>query len=99
MSDTNNQDSITTPEQVARKGEEIYIKKLKSILEPKENGRFVAIDVISEEYFLGDTVLEALEKAREKYSDRLFHTIKIGYQGIFKMGSYVKCGLSYDWKS
>lgn len=96
MPETNN---ILTPEQVAQKGEEIYKNKLKGTLEPKENGKFVVIDVVSEDYFIGTSILEALENAKKKYPDRLFHTIKIGYQGVFKMGGYVKRGLSYGWKS
>lgn len=99
MSETDNQNNILTPEQVAQRGEEIYKNKLKQILEPKDNGKFVAIDVVSEDYFVGDSLLEALENAKKKYPDRLFHTIKIGYQGIFKMGGYVKGALFYEWKS
>lgn len=87
-----------TPEQIAERGEKIYKEKLKSILEPANNGKFVAIEVISEEHFIGDTILDALQKAKEKYPDRLFHTIKIGYEGIFKMGIYSK-GIAYGWKA
>ncbi|MFH1049148.1 MAG: hypothetical protein V1732_05805 [Patescibacteria group bacterium] len=96
MSDNNN-NLILNPEQVSQKGEEIYKNKLKSVLEPKENGKFVAIEVVSGDYFLGDTILEALEKGRKKYPDRLLHTIKVGYQGVFKMGSYTRKGISYGW--
>lgn len=81
---------ILNPAQIAEKGEEIYKAKLRTLLEPKENGRFVAIDVVSEDYFLGDTIIEAVNKAREKYRDRIFHTIRVGYQGVFKMGGYAK---------
>jgi len=99
MSETDSQNNILSPEQVAQKGEEIYKNKLKSILEPKENGKFIAIEVISENYFVGDSILEALETAKKEYPDQLFHTIKIGYQGVFKMGSYIKGALSYEWNS
>jgi hypothetical protein len=91
----NNQNNVLSPEQVSQRGEDIYKNKLKSTLEPKENGRFVVIDVASEDYFLGDTILEALESARKKYPNGLFHTIKVGFQGVFKMGGYVRGGLSY----
>lgn len=97
MSD-NQQNIILDPEQVSKKGEELYKNKLKPILEPKENGKFVVIDIISEDYFLGNTISEAINNAKEKYPDgRLFHTIKIGYQGVFKMGGY-KENVSYGWK-
>lgn len=79
-----------TPEQVAEKGAEIYEKKLKSALEPEHKGKFVVIDVISSEYFLGDNLLEALENARKKYKDRLFHSVRVGFPGVFKLGTYTK---------
>ena len=93
------ENTINSPKEVAKKGEEIYNTKLKSALEPKEKGKFVAIDVISGEYFLGDSILEALEKAQAKYPDRIFHTIKVGYQGVFEMSSYKRQGLSYGWNT
>ncbi|MDD2785570.1 MAG: hypothetical protein PHS79_01600 [Patescibacteria group bacterium] len=86
---TDNNGQMLTPEQIASKGEKIYQEKLRAILEPKENGRFVMIEVLSGEYFLGDSILDALKKARVKYPDSIFHTIKVGYEGVFKMG-YVK---------
>lgn len=87
-----------TPEQIAGLGEKLYQEKLKSILEPTQIGKFVAIEVVSGDYFVGDTIIEAMQQGREKYPDRLFHTIKIGYKGVYKMGSYLK-NLSYGWRS
>ena len=91
-------ESVLTPQQIAELGEKIYKEKLKKELEPTLTGKFLAIEVISGEYFVGDTILEALEKGRKKYSGRLFHTIRIGYEGVFKMGSCAR-SLSYGWKS
>jgi hypothetical protein len=67
MSDIQDNKPLLTPKQVARKGEQIYQEKLKSILEPKESGKFVTIELNSGEYFLGDSLLEALQRARQKY--------------------------------
>ena len=98
MANSQNNEIILIPEQVAEKGEKVYQEQLKKKLEPKFKGRFVAIEVNSGEYFMGDSLLQSLQKARAKYPDRLFHTIRIGYEGVFKMGSYAK-HLSYGWKS
>jgi hypothetical protein len=57
MSDIQDNKPLLTPKQVAEKGEQIYQEKLKSILEPKENGKFVTIEVNSGEYFLGDSLI------------------------------------------
>jgi hypothetical protein len=53
-------------EEVARMGEKIY-EHLRSALEPDHNGRLVAIHIPSQDYFLGDSLLEATERLRDKY--------------------------------
>lgn len=62
---------------LAVKGQNIYEKIKKRLLPHK--GLFAAIDVESEEYFVGSTLLEALHKAKNKYPSRKFHFVKIGY--------------------
>ena len=91
-------EQILNPDEIVKRGEEIYEEKLKASLEPSNNGKFVAIEVISGDYFVGDTIIEALEKGRTAYPDKLFHTIKIGFKGIYKMSSCIK-SFSYGWLS
>jgi|YelNatPaOPRAMG01_1025707.scaffolds.fasta_scaffold02246_8 hypothetical protein len=64
-------------ESVLAKGKEIYLK-IKDQLEPTHNGKIVAIDVDSGEYFVGDTLLEANDKAREKYLNKQLYFARIG---------------------
>lgn len=90
-------DHVLTPDQVAAKGEEIYQEKLKTMLEPSNNGKFVAIEVVSGEHFVGSTILEAVALARKKYPNRLLHTIKVGYEGVYKLGRFSKP--AYGWRA
>jgi len=64
--------------------ERIYHEKLKSILEPEYKCKIVAIEIDSGDYFIGDTVVEAGLKAKEKYPDKIFHFIRVGYQAVYK---------------
>ena len=79
--------SFSNPEAIARKGEDIYVRKYKAVHEPKDNDKFLAINVDTEEAFLGDSLEEALNKAREKYPNSLFHFIRIGSPGVFSISS------------
>lgn len=88
---------VLTPEQVAARGEKLYQEKLKAILEPENNGKFVAIEVISGEYFVGDTILGAVELSHKKFPNRLLHTIKIGYEGVYKLGRFSRP--AYGWRA
>ena len=64
-------------ENILAKGKEIY-EKIKAELEPEHNGGIVIIDVDSGEYFVGDTLLEANAKAREKYLGKQLYYARIG---------------------
>lgn len=68
-----------------QKAEAIYRTKLKQKLEGKYKGRIVAIDVESEDYFVGKTVLEAIEKGRKKHPGKLFYAVRIGYPAVHSL--------------
>ena len=74
-------------QQLAQRGEVIYQKKLKELLEPKYNGQFVAIEVDSGDYFLGDTPLDAIHRGKEKYPDKPFHVMRVGPKTAFNLKS------------
>ena len=70
-----------------RKAEAIYRKKLKPKLEGKYQGRIVAIDFESGDFFVGKTVLEAIEKGRKKHPRKLFYAVRIGYPNVHSLRS------------
>lgn len=76
--------SIDGLSQLSEKAWAIYEKKLKKKLESEFMGQVIAIEVESEDWFLGETVVEALLKARQKYPDKLFHVIRIGHRAVYK---------------
>ena len=62
---------------LARKGYLIY-ESLRHVLEPEHTGKYVAIEVDSGDYFLGNDLNEALENAENEYPDREFFVVKVG---------------------
>ncbi len=72
---------VIDPKKMAKKAEKIY-ERIKDELEPEHKGKVVAIDVETRDYFLGETVIEAGQKGREKYPGRSFHFIRIGYLAV-----------------
>ena len=77
-------------EQFAQQAEEIYRKRYQRRLEPREKGKIVAIEVESGEVFLGTSTLEAGMKAREKYPDKVFYFIRVGYPTVYKTRRILK---------
>ena len=63
---------------IAEEGKKIYTE-LKNEYDPKEKGKFLAIDIESKQRYLGATSSEALAQAREHHPDRVFYVVKIGY--------------------
>ena len=93
---TNITPPLHSPKAIADAGEKIYSESLKEKLEATELGRFVAINVRTAEATLGDSPEEALELAKQKDPNGLFHLIKVGSAGVFQIG-YTCHGASSDW--
>lgn len=62
---------------LAAKGETIYLRIKRKLL--SYEGKFAAIDVESQEYFIGSTLLEAFHRAKNEYPSHKFHFVRIGH--------------------
>jgi len=63
---------------IAEEGAKIY-EQIKINYDPKEKGKFLAIDIESKQAYLGNTSAESLELAREKHPNNVFYVVKIGF--------------------
>jgi hypothetical protein len=87
--------SSNDPKVIAEHGEDIYQTKYKVEYEVKHPGKFVAIDIETEKSYIADSPTEALELARKDSPKGLFHLIKVGSLGAFKV-SYTSSATT-DW--
>lgn len=71
-------------QKIAEEGSKIY-QKIKVNYEPEKNGKFLAIDVDSNDVYLGNTSAEVVELAREAHPGKVFYVIKIGYNTVETM--------------
>lgn len=76
---------LDSPGKIADAGDRIYSDKYKSQLEADQMGHFVAIDVTTEEAYVAEFPEQALEKARTAAPNGIFHLIRIGAPGAFKV--------------
>ena len=65
-------------QKIAEEGAKIY-EQIKVNYDPRERGKFLAIDIDSEEVYLGNTSAEALELARQNHPNKVFYVVKIGF--------------------
>ena len=65
-------------QKIADEGAQIYAQ-VKVNYDPKEKGKFLAIDIDSKNVYLGNTSAEALELAKQNHPDKTFYVVKIGF--------------------
>lgn len=63
---------------IVDEGEKVY-EQVKSQYEPQHNGKFLAIEIDSKDVFFGEHSKDAVEQAKQKYPDKVFYVVKIGY--------------------
>ncbi len=65
-------------QRIADEGTKIY-ESIKSQYDPKERGRFLAIDIDSKKAYLAETSADAVAEARRNHPDKIFYVVKIGF--------------------
>lgn len=75
---------------IAVDAKRFYEERLRARLEETDLGRFVAIEPMSGDYFLGNSFDQAVNAALEKHPDRLTHTIRIGHSAALHLGGLVQ---------
>ena len=86
---------LSNPRQIAERGEAIYRDRYQQQYERDYPGKFVAIDVQTENAYIADTPEDALADAHTQAPQGIFHLIQVGHAGAFRV-SYAKSS-HVDW--
>jgi hypothetical protein len=76
---------LDNPRQIAEMGERLYQERHKEKLEQVRRGHFAAINVLTGAAYVHELSHEALATARQQAPDGIFHLIRIGSPGAFKV--------------
>jgi hypothetical protein len=82
--------TATDLDDFVRGAEMVYETRLQAILEPEHVGEFVAIEPQSGNYFLGQTLSEAMGAAHRLYPDRLAHAMRVGFPAVLHFGMHIR---------
>lgn len=90
----NNNDLIKKSDiqKIAVAGAKIY-NTIKSQYEPVQSGKFLAIDIESNDVFIGNTSSEAVELARKAHPNKIFYVVKIGFSAAETLASLAATSL------
>ncbi len=81
-------DELEAADDLVESGQRLYDERLREMLEPSEAGRYIAIEPVTGEYFLGDTGTEALVEARRVLPEALFYLARVGYAAADTLNSH-----------
>ena len=71
---------------VARRATEIYDTRLRVKLEAEHRNAFVAVEPDSGDYFLGETLSEAILAARKAYPEKISFALRVGHPSAVNLG-------------
>ena len=74
-------------EEIDRRGQELYISKIKQDVETPENiGKEIVIDVETGEYEIDEDGLKASRILMSKHADAAIFGLRIGYNAVYAIG-------------
>lgn len=71
---------------IAKQAKRIYESRLKADLEANHRGQFVAIEPVSESFYLGDQFIDAAMAAKKAHPNRKSFVIRVGHEAAFHIG-------------
>jgi hypothetical protein len=73
-------------DEVVDLGKAIYQEKIKHLVEPAENGKFVVIDVESGDYELDEQIIPALDRLRDRHPNAITYAGRVGFRTAYNLG-------------
>lgn len=77
------------PQEVEAKGEELYARTIRRLVEPGNRGKFLVIDVETGDYEIDVDDLQATKRALAKRSNAVLYGVRIGYPTAYALGGHV----------
>ncbi|MCI0700424.1 MAG: hypothetical protein L0241_05025 [Planctomycetia bacterium] len=74
-----------SPEEIAKLGQEIFERVVRPTLKPEE-GKYVAIDIATEEYEVDDSDYAAVMKIHGRNPGAEVWLMRVGYPAAYKLG-------------
>ena len=75
-----------TVDEVCALAQKIYKEQIKHLVEPQENGKFVAIDIESGDYEIDEDDIAAEDRLEERRPSCPGHLFRIGSESAFVIG-------------
>jgi hypothetical protein len=74
------------PEEIARRGKDIYERRIRPVLRPEDDAQFVAIDVDSGNYEKDGDDFQATERLLARHPDAQIWLERVGRRAAYRIG-------------
>jgi len=78
---------IYSSSEIASRGKALYDSQIRQQIGSSENGKYVAIDVITGSYEVGEDHLNTTKRALAKYPNAALFVVRVGYPATGRIGS------------
>jgi hypothetical protein len=78
-----------TGDEVADRGEEIYQREIRDLVEPEHTGEFLVLDILTGGYVIDADEVSALRRARAAYPDGVRYLKRVGFRTAHRIGARV----------
>ena len=68
-------------------GEKLYLERIQAEVEPKFDGQYIAIDVISGNYVVSTSSIEAVDAVHAAHADAVISLLRVAYTSTEAIGA------------
>lgn len=79
-------ESSRSPEELSRLGAEVFDRRVRPALRPEDDGKFVAVDVVSGEYEINSDDYAAVARLRARVPDADIWLARAGFPATCRIG-------------
>lgn len=72
--------------EIVRRGEDIYQREIRPLVEPEHRGKFLVLDIETKRYEIDSQELAALKRAMADNPDGARYLLRIGYPAAHRIG-------------
>ena len=79
-----------SPTEVVARGEDLYERNIRQIVEQGNHGKFVVIDIDSGDFEVDSEDLQATKRLLARHADAVIYGLRIGHKAAYRFGSAIR---------
>jgi hypothetical protein len=77
---------MNSTKEICRRGRMLYEEQLKPLLEKEHAGKYLILDIETQDYVISEEYVTALIEMQKKHEERLQYVVRIGDATLMRMG-------------